>query len=71
MNSAMIATEPLGAQIWDAIGWDNRETLGDTAHGFFYAQRTVDSAQTRYFIAHLHRLYDEKLAESPTGELRA
>ena len=35
------------------------------------AQRTVDSAQTRYFIAHLHRLYDEKLAESPTGGLRA
>ena len=33
------------------------------------AQRTVDSAQTRYFIAHLHRLYDEKREASPTGEL--
>lgn len=33
------------------------------------AQRTVDSAQTRYFIAHLHRLRDEELAASPTEEL--
>ena len=24
------------------IGWQGRETLGDTAHGFFYAQRTAD-----------------------------
>ncbi len=28
------------------------------------AQRTVDQAQTRYFIAHLHRLHDEA---EPTG----
>ena len=35
------------------------------------AQRTVDSAQTRYFIAHLHRLYDEQREGSPTGELIA
>ena len=42
MNSAMIATEPLPAEVWDAIGWDGRETLGDLAHGFFYAQRTAD-----------------------------
>ncbi len=42
MNSSMIATEPIGADIWEAIGWDGRETVGDTAHGFFYAQRTVD-----------------------------
>lgn len=33
------------------------------------AQRTVDSAQTRYFIAHLHRLHDESSETSPTGEL--
>lgn len=26
------------------------------------AQRTVDDAHTRYFIAHLHRLRDEELA---------
>jgi glycine/D-amino acid oxidase-like deaminating enzyme len=42
MNSSMIATEPIGAHLWASIGWDGRETVGDTAHGFFYAQRTVD-----------------------------
>ena len=33
------------------------------------AQRTVDSAHTRYFIAHLHRLRDEEAAASATEEL--
>ncbi|RJL13953.1 DUF4170 domain-containing protein [Paracoccus siganidrum] len=33
------------------------------------AQRTVDSAHTRYFIAHLHRLRDEETAASATEEL--
>lgn len=33
------------------------------------AQRTVDNAHTRYFIAHLHRLRDEEAAASPTEEL--
>ena len=42
MNSAMIATEPLPQQVWDSIGWQGCETLGDLAHGFFYAQRTAD-----------------------------
>ena len=42
MNSSMIATDPIPAEIWDRIGWQGRETVGDTAHGFFYAQRTVD-----------------------------
>jgi glycine/D-amino acid oxidase-like deaminating enzyme len=42
MNSSMIATEPVGADVWESIGWDGRETVGDMAHGFFYAQRTVD-----------------------------
>ncbi|MCT7661519.1 NAD(P)/FAD-dependent oxidoreductase [Mycobacterium deserti] len=42
MNSSMIATEPIPDELWRAIGWRGRETLGDTAHGFFYAQRTVD-----------------------------
>ena len=35
------------------------------------AQRTVDNAHTRYFIAHLHRLRDEKREASPTEELDA
>ena len=42
MNSAMIATAPLPETVWDGIGWAGRETLGDLAHGFFYAQRTAD-----------------------------
>ncbi len=42
MNSSMIATEPIPADLWTSIGWEKRETVGDTAHGFFYAQRTVD-----------------------------
>jgi glycine/D-amino acid oxidase-like deaminating enzyme len=42
MNSAMIATSPLPQQVWDSIGWQGCETLGDLAHGFFYAQRTAD-----------------------------
>ncbi len=33
------------------------------------AQRTVDDAHTRYFIAHLHRLRDEETAASATEEL--
>lgn len=33
------------------------------------AQRTVDSAQTRYFIAHLHRLLEESDAASATEQL--
>jgi hypothetical protein len=33
------------------------------------AQRTVDEAQTRYFIAHIHRLRDEEHAASSTEEL--
>jgi hypothetical protein len=33
------------------------------------AQRTVDNAHMRYFIAHLHRLRDEATAASATEEL--
>ncbi len=33
------------------------------------AQRTVDNAHMRYFIAHLHRLRDEEAAASSTEEL--
>jgi glycine/D-amino acid oxidase-like deaminating enzyme len=42
MNSSMIATDPIPEALWADIGWAGRETVGDTAHGFFYAQRTVD-----------------------------
>jgi glycine/D-amino acid oxidase-like deaminating enzyme len=42
MNSSMIVTEPLGADVWREIGWDGCETLGDEAHVYMYAQRTAD-----------------------------
>lgn len=42
MNSSMIITEPLPQEIWDEIGWQGAETLGDAAHGFTYTQRTND-----------------------------
>lgn len=33
------------------------------------AQRTVDEAQTRYFISHIHRMLDEENTASPTEVL--
>ncbi|WP_128254936.1 DUF4170 domain-containing protein [Falsirhodobacter deserti] len=33
------------------------------------AQRTVDDAHMRYYIAHIHRLRDEAQPASPTEEL--
>ncbi|MFD3724622.1 NAD(P)/FAD-dependent oxidoreductase [Streptomyces sp. NPDC058671] len=42
MNSSMIATEPLDDAQWEAVGWEGRETLGDMAHAYVYAQRTAD-----------------------------
>lgn len=42
MNSSMIATEPLTDAQWESIGWEGRETLGDMAHAYVYAQRTAD-----------------------------
>lgn len=43
----------------------------ETAHHAWKAeaQRTVDNAHMRYFIAHLHRLRDEETPASPTEEL--
>ena len=43
MNSSMIATEPLPEAVWDEIGWNGHETLGDFAHVYMYAQRTADN----------------------------
>ncbi|MFC8173855.1 NAD(P)/FAD-dependent oxidoreductase [Streptomyces sp. NPDC057242] len=42
MNSSMIATEPLTGAQWESVGWEGRETLGDMAHAYMYAQRTAD-----------------------------
>ena len=42
LYSLMVATEPLSAAMWDAIGWAGDETISDLRHLFFYAQRTPD-----------------------------
>lgn len=42
MNSSIVITEPLPATVWQSIGWDGREALGDFAHVYMYAQRTAD-----------------------------
>ncbi|WP_308250493.1 NAD(P)/FAD-dependent oxidoreductase [Nonomuraea rhizosphaerae] len=42
MNSSMIVTEPLPAEVWKHIGWSGGELLGDEAHAYIYAQRTAD-----------------------------
>ncbi|MEV4067631.1 NAD(P)/FAD-dependent oxidoreductase [Nonomuraea dietziae] len=42
MNSSMIVTEPLPAEVWKHLGWEGRELLGDEAHAYIYAQRTSD-----------------------------
>ncbi|MEG3627471.1 NAD(P)/FAD-dependent oxidoreductase [Streptomyces poriticola] len=42
MNSSMIVTEPLSERQWEQIGWAGRQTLGDMAHAYMYAQRTAD-----------------------------
>ena len=42
MNSSLIVTAPLPAEVWDDIGWHDRATLGDMAHAYMYAQRTHD-----------------------------
>ena len=40
--SLMIATEPLGKDFWNEIGWRNGETLTDARRMIIYAQRTAD-----------------------------
>lgn len=42
MNSSMIITDPLPADVWAEIGWEHRATLHDAAHAYVYAQRTAD-----------------------------
>ncbi len=42
LYSLMIATEPLPASFWAAIGWQQRETFSDGRHLIIYGQRTAD-----------------------------
>ncbi len=65
--------DPTGTKFADV---DNIDIVGifpdyDTAYDAWRnaAQRTVDDAHTRYFIAHLHRLREEEAEASATEEL--
>jgi glycine/D-amino acid oxidase-like deaminating enzyme len=42
MNSSMLVTEPLAAEAWERIGWQDAELMSDAAHVFVYLQRTRD-----------------------------
>ena len=54
----------------DIIGiFSDHEAAVDAWRGA--AQRTVDNAHMRYFIAHIHRLRDEGIADSLTEQLGA
>ncbi len=46
LNSAQIATEPLPAAVWDQIGWNGHEILGDFANAYCYCQRTREGRIT-------------------------
>jgi glycine/D-amino acid oxidase-like deaminating enzyme len=37
-----VVTAPLPDDVWERIGWDGAELLGDRAHAYMYAQRTAD-----------------------------
>ena len=42
LSSLMVATEPIDADRWDAIGLRRRETFADDRHLVIYGQRTAD-----------------------------
>jgi glycine/D-amino acid oxidase-like deaminating enzyme len=46
LNSAQIVTEPVPEALWQEIGWQGHELLGDTAHAYCYAQRTREGRIT-------------------------
>ncbi len=46
LNSAQIVTEPLPAGMWDRIGWQGHEILGDFANAYCYCQRTREGRIT-------------------------
>jgi hypothetical protein len=65
--------DPAGTEFRDLAAVDIVGLFPDYASAFdawkAKAQATVDNAHARYFIAHLHRLYDEAEPNSRTGEL--
>lgn len=42
LNSAQIVTAPLPPEVWERIGWNGHEILGDFNHTYCYCQRTRD-----------------------------
>lgn len=42
LNSAQIITAPLPDKVWDKIGWQGYEIIGDFANAYCYCQRTDD-----------------------------
>ncbi len=46
LNSAQIVTPVLPAEVWDEIGWNGHEILGDFANAYCYCQRTRDGRIT-------------------------
>jgi len=42
VGNHMIATEPLGPDVWAEVGLDHREAFDDARHLIFYGQRTAD-----------------------------
>ncbi|MCD1262398.1 FAD-dependent oxidoreductase [Shinella sumterensis] len=46
LNSAQIVTEPVPDALWEQIGWEGHELLGDAAHAYCYAQRTREGRIT-------------------------
>lgn len=40
LNSAIVVTDPLPQSMWDDLGWDDYQLLGDASHAYCYAQRT-------------------------------
>lgn len=67
--------DPSGTEFRDPARIDVVGVFPDYASAFAAwqanAQRTVDDAHTRYFIAHIHRLTDEAAPASPTQKLGA
>lgn len=43
LNSAIVVTEPVPETVWQQIGWNGYELLGDGSHTYSYAQRTADN----------------------------
>lgn len=42
LNSAQVVTPVLPAAVWDEIGWQGQELVGDFANAYCYCQRTQD-----------------------------